>query len=155
MAQIAQPVHSPLSVKLAGRYPAAFRMSEGTIQPFGQKLMHIWQPLQIACSISIYPLVFAFELKFNSSGKDSSASGHQIHCKAKRLCLQVFSLVFTPTGSKAGRNPRNTHINGAPCWHKSFHRPLHRFPWPYIPLKAAIHPDLWGSPPKDPSSENR
>lgn len=56
-AQIAQPVHCPLSIKLALGYPAAFSLSESLITPLGQKVMHSSQPLQPSLAMTILPFI--------------------------------------------------------------------------------------------------
>ncbi len=55
VAQVAQPVHSPLSLKQAGWYPAAFILFDKEISFRVQKDMHTSHPLQNSWSISMRP----------------------------------------------------------------------------------------------------
>ena len=54
---MAQPVHSPLSLKEAVKYPLEFNLSDKVITFLGQNQIQISHPLQRSWSISIYPFI--------------------------------------------------------------------------------------------------
>jgi hypothetical protein len=61
-AQTAQPVHSPLSLKTAGKKPLAFSLLEVDISRLGQKETQSSQPLHSSCEISIDPFTLVMFL---------------------------------------------------------------------------------------------
>jgi len=84
-AQMAQPVQSPLSLKTAGKYPAAFNLVEVDSSPLGQKEMHNAQPLHNSWEISIDPFTSAIAWKiFMPSIKMGRPKFGPYNCIVKR-----------------------------------------------------------------------